>query len=280
MIKKIFPELIGIHKLNYFTVGASPEAGIRPVTVPGEAIAAVPTAETSSGAVNEETFAESFLSAASGRLRKGMTVEELATLVRVRAERNQTQGEIKILQGMTDVADRNRHLFGLKLKDTGDWLRLRQFNTGRAGNLTKVLLVSAVTSFLAYYTVTEGISAVNAIQQLAAGGQDLTQHLQNLNIILNLSALNAGSDEMNQAISSLTQHGTLTVENGLGTIGTVAAGLLVRPLDRVRQTSHFTGRAIHAAGSAIGKAMKTGEVIESAQTPKANLQVVGKKQNE
>jgi hypothetical protein len=251
----IFPELIGSHRLNYVAVDAAEAraAGFgstAPVSSP-ESVEQPPLAS------NEVGLAAQFLKA------RGPASNALHREMALNANLEHTRGAIQILRGMDDVSNRHGHLLGLELNAIGD--RLRQVDlSSKPGNLIKVA-VGAGVALLAYHTATEGLSTISAAQQLATGASDLTYGIQHSPDVFHIdfTHINVGGQEMNQVISKLTQHGIDTVVSGVATAGAV----LARPFEVVRKATHGIGRAFNVGAAAIGKAMGTENVIQSAQVP-------------
>jgi hypothetical protein len=272
MTNKIFPELAGINKLNYLVAEPGPGMG-GPSGAEIQAGAAkdsnaakptTPSLVEKATTTDEITLAAGFLKA------RGPVSNALHQEIAVSADLEHAQGAIQILRGMDDVSNKHGHLLGLELNAVGD--RLRQVDlSSKRGNFIKVA-VGAGIAFLAFHTATEGLSTIDAAQKLAAGAQELTKGLQNSTSVLNIdfSNINKGSQEMNQVISQLTQHGIDTVVSGAATAG----ALLARPFEVVRKASHGLGKAFNVAGGAVGKALGTERVI-NPPAPKANLQVIG-----
>ena len=248
MVDFIFPG-IGMRRPNYYVADAVEARG--GLDMSGMSASSAERIEKPALVSNEVDLAAQFLRArgpASNALRQEMDLS---------ADLEHAQGAIKILQGMDNVSNRHSHLLGLNLDAVGD--RLRQVDlSSKPGNVVK-LAVGAGVALLAYHTATEGLSTINAIQQLAAGASDLTKGVQGSSSVFNIDFpnINLGGEEINKVIPQLTQHGIDTVVSGVATAG----ALLLRPVDKVRGGIHGAGRAFNVAGAAIGKALGTEKVI-------------------
>jgi hypothetical protein len=261
MTNKIFPELAGINKLNFLEAAGG---GLPPGIAEGSIKPAAPTLVETQPVTNPEiTLAADFLKA------KGPTSNALRQEIAIGRDLEGTRGAMQLLQGMDNVSNKHGHLLGLELRAVGD--RLRQADMkGVPGNIVKTAVASGIV-FLAFHTVTEGASTIDAVQKLATGASDLTKGIQNSTsaFSIDFTNINQGGQEINQVINQLTQHGIQTAEYATGTV----TALLVKPVDRVRDLSHGLGRALNTAGTAVGKALGT----ERAITPTApKLEVVGK----